>query len=105
MNHHDYMLHQDLSGQLAAQAETIASLTSQRDLLIREAAEAHASWQVERDGWERSAEALIKQRTLVMAMHKEAVSSFTRVHVLAQYSLYLLGLIYSSCFIRLWIDL
>lgn len=67
-----------MSSQLASQAETIASLTTQRDILIHQHASACSNWQVERDGWERSAEALIAQRTAISAMTKDEVSSFPR---------------------------
>ncbi|KAK7441007.1 hypothetical protein VKT23_016788 [Stygiomarasmius scandens] len=50
------------SAQLVQQASVIAELTSQRDFLIQKADEEKARWFCEKDGWERSAEALIAQR-------------------------------------------
>lgn len=79
LSHYHYTSELDLSSQLASQAETIASLTTQRDILIHQHAEACANWQVERDGWERSAEALIAQKTAVVAMTKDEVSPFPMV--------------------------
>ncbi|CCL99906.1 uncharacterized protein FIBRA_01931 [Fibroporia radiculosa] len=61
--------------QLALQAETIAELTSQRDLLIQEREEQRLRWEVERQGWERSAEALLgKRRTAGDAAERDYVS-------------------------------
>ncbi|TFK46968.1 hypothetical protein OE88DRAFT_843394 [Heliocybe sulcata] len=47
--------------QIVRQAETIAQLIRQRDFLIRQAEEARARWDAEREGWNRKAEALIAQ--------------------------------------------
>lgn len=49
--------------QLLSQAATIAGLTSQRNFVIRQAEEERDRWQSERDGWERTAEALVAQRS------------------------------------------
>ncbi|KAL6307118.1 hypothetical protein BKA93DRAFT_838844 [Sparassis latifolia] len=57
----DPLLHPSPS-QLASQAETIAGLSVQRNFLLREKEEEQARWQAERDGWERTAEALIGRR-------------------------------------------
>lgn len=48
--------------QLLSQAATISGLTSQRNFVIRQAEEERGRWQSERDGWDRTAEALIAQR-------------------------------------------
>lgn len=48
--------------QLERQAQTISDLTTQRDFLIRQAAEDRERWQSERESWERSAEALLLVR-------------------------------------------
>lgn len=48
--------------QLARQADTISSLTTQRDYIMREIEEERERWCVERDVWERTAEALLSQR-------------------------------------------
>ncbi|TFY55433.1 hypothetical protein EVJ58_g8250, partial [Rhodofomes roseus] len=47
--------------QLASQAETIATLTLQRNLLLHGLEEERARWDVERQGWDRSADALFRQ--------------------------------------------
>ncbi len=47
--------------QLASQAETIADLTFQRNMLLLERAEDNARWEAERECWERSAEALLEK--------------------------------------------
>ena len=52
---------EELQSQLAAQAEAIAILSRQRSLLLSEIGEMKARWEVERQGWDRSAEALIAQ--------------------------------------------
>ena len=49
--------------QLHAQAATIVDLVRQRDSLLREVEEERARWQVERDGFQRMAEALIMRRS------------------------------------------
>ncbi|KAH9482145.1 hypothetical protein JR316_0004240 [Psilocybe cubensis] len=48
--------------QLERQAETISSLTAQRDFLVRQAVVDRERWQSERESWERSAEALLLVR-------------------------------------------
>ncbi|KAH9919712.1 uncharacterized protein B0H18DRAFT_625905 [Fomitopsis serialis] len=48
--------------QLASQAETIATLNLQRHLLLHGREEERALWDVERQGWDRTAEALLRQR-------------------------------------------
>ncbi|EJF62247.1 hypothetical protein DICSQDRAFT_19666, partial [Dichomitus squalens LYAD-421 SS1] len=45
--------------QLATQAETIADLTFQRNMLLVERAEDHARFKAERDCWSRSADVLL----------------------------------------------
>ncbi|KAF8885825.1 hypothetical protein BD779DRAFT_659966 [Infundibulicybe gibba] len=50
------------SAQLAIQADTISRLLAQRDFLIRGAEEERARWEAEREGWHRTAEALIAAR-------------------------------------------
>ena len=72
-----------LSEQLVEQAKTIASLTAQRDLLITQHRDTYSSWEAERQGWDRSAERLIAQRSAAMALSKEEVSSSLRVPVLS----------------------
>ncbi|KZT06539.1 uncharacterized protein LAESUDRAFT_725993 [Laetiporus sulphureus 93-53] len=60
------------TSQLAVQAETIADLTEQRNQILQEREEEHARWQAEREGWERSAEALIgKRRAATDAAEKD----------------------------------
>ncbi|KAI0677171.1 hypothetical protein C8Q78DRAFT_72757 [Trametes maxima] len=44
--------------QLASQADTIADLVFQRELLLRDRADERQRWQSERDSWDRTAEAL-----------------------------------------------
>ncbi|KAF9035887.1 hypothetical protein BJ165DRAFT_637277 [Panaeolus papilionaceus] len=51
--------------QLEAQANIIGQLMLQRDLVVREAEQERARWQAERESWDRTAEALILQRTRV----------------------------------------
>ncbi|PPQ97743.1 hypothetical protein CVT26_001775 [Gymnopilus dilepis] len=48
--------------QLERQAETIASLTAQRDFVIREVEEERERWRSEKEGWDRTAEALLTFR-------------------------------------------
>ncbi|OBZ70487.1 hypothetical protein A0H81_09744 [Grifola frondosa] len=57
-----HLLLQPSPAQLASQAETIANLTLQRNLLLHEKEEEHARWAVEREGWDRTAEALLARR-------------------------------------------
>ncbi|RDX53733.1 hypothetical protein K466DRAFT_473801, partial [Polyporus arcularius HHB13444] len=45
--------------QLASQAETIADLTFQRNMLLSERSEDRARWDAERECWSRSADALL----------------------------------------------
>ncbi|KIP10758.1 hypothetical protein PHLGIDRAFT_196653 [Phlebiopsis gigantea 11061_1 CR5-6] len=71
--HYHYTSERDPSEQLAAQAETIASLTAQRDMLMQQYTTASESWQAERDGWERSAEALMAQNSAASAVTKEDI--------------------------------
>jgi hypothetical protein len=49
--------------QLERQADTIADLRAQRDFIARQAEEERERWQSERESWDRSAEALISQRS------------------------------------------
>ncbi|KAK0467560.1 hypothetical protein IW261DRAFT_1519432 [Armillaria novae-zelandiae] len=49
--------------QLAEQASTISELMQERDLTLELFSEERARWTAEKEGWERSAEALISQRT------------------------------------------
>ncbi|KAF8178021.1 hypothetical protein BJ912DRAFT_826972, partial [Pholiota molesta] len=49
--------------QLHRQAETIANLTTQRDYIVREMEEERERWRAEREVWDRTAEALLAQRT------------------------------------------
>ncbi|KAK0187034.1 hypothetical protein F5146DRAFT_1063353 [Armillaria mellea] len=49
--------------QLVEQAETISGLMQERELLGELFSEERARWEAEKEGWERSAEALIAQRT------------------------------------------
>lgn len=49
--------------QLHRQAETIANLTAQRDYIVREMEEERERWRAEREVWDRTAEALLSQRT------------------------------------------
>lgn len=42
---------------------------------MQQNAETYASWQAEREGWDRSAEVLIAQRSAASAITKEIVSS------------------------------
>ncbi|KAF9031247.1 hypothetical protein BDZ89DRAFT_1064113 [Hymenopellis radicata] len=51
-----------LRSQLTTQATVISSLATQRDLLVHTIEEERARWDGEREGWERSAEALIRRR-------------------------------------------
>ncbi|KAL1944117.1 hypothetical protein VTO73DRAFT_3302 [Trametes versicolor] len=55
--------------QLASQAEVIADLTFQRNLLLRERAEENGRWQSERDQWDKTADALARK---VRAVHEPA---------------------------------
>ncbi|KAI0355314.1 hypothetical protein OH77DRAFT_1589795 [Trametes cingulata] len=47
--------------QLETQAETIAELTFQRNLLLRERTEERLRWQSEREAWDRTADILVKK--------------------------------------------
>ncbi|KAK0489796.1 hypothetical protein EDD18DRAFT_1188406 [Armillaria luteobubalina] len=49
--------------QLLEQASTISGLMQERDLTLELFSEERARWTAEKEGWERSAEALISQRT------------------------------------------
>ncbi|PBK60297.1 hypothetical protein ARMSODRAFT_730865 [Armillaria solidipes] len=49
--------------QLLEQADTISGLMQERGLLLQLFSEERARWEAEKEGWERSAEALISQRT------------------------------------------
>ncbi|SJL06782.1 uncharacterized protein ARMOST_10124 [Armillaria ostoyae] len=49
--------------QLLEQADTISGLMQERELLLQLFSEERARWEAEKEGWERSAEALISQRT------------------------------------------
>ncbi|PBK60827.1 hypothetical protein ARMSODRAFT_897550 [Armillaria solidipes] len=49
--------------QLLEQAATISGLMQERELLLQLFSEERARWEAEKEGWERSAEALISQRT------------------------------------------
>jgi hypothetical protein len=77
--YHQYAFQQE---QLATQAETISSLTTQRDLLIRQHKEECANWEAERQGWDRSAERLIAQRSAAEALPRENVSTLFKLLVL-----------------------
>ncbi|KZT70248.1 hypothetical protein DAEQUDRAFT_737477 [Daedalea quercina L-15889] len=52
---------QPSSSQLASQADTIATLTLQRNLLLQAKEDERSRWDVACQGWERSAEALIRK--------------------------------------------
>ncbi|KAK0200439.1 hypothetical protein DFS33DRAFT_1361557 [Desarmillaria ectypa] len=56
--------------QLFEQAETISGLMQERELMLQLFSEERARWKSEKEGWERSAEALISQKT------KEAPDTF-----------------------------
>ncbi|KAG7442118.1 uncharacterized protein BT62DRAFT_457898 [Guyanagaster necrorhizus] len=56
--------------QLFKQAETISGLMQERELMLQLFSEERARWKSEKEGWERSAEALIAQKT------KEAPDAF-----------------------------
>lgn len=64
--------------QLLHQAEIIASLTEQRNFLIREAELQRERWNSEREGWDRQAEALIAQRALGSANQWNAWSGYVK---------------------------
>ncbi|KAK0218891.1 hypothetical protein IW262DRAFT_1063368 [Armillaria fumosa] len=49
--------------QLLEQASTISGLMQERELMLELFSEERARWTAEKEGWERSAEALISQRT------------------------------------------
>ncbi|KAK0234791.1 hypothetical protein EDD85DRAFT_888628 [Armillaria nabsnona] len=49
--------------QLLEQAETISGLMEERELMLQLFSEERARWKAEKEGWERSAEALISQRS------------------------------------------
>ncbi|PBK79244.1 hypothetical protein ARMGADRAFT_951142, partial [Armillaria gallica] len=49
--------------QLLEQAETVSGLMQERELLLQLFSEERARWKVEKEGWERSVEALISQRS------------------------------------------
>ncbi|KAF8967486.1 hypothetical protein BDZ97DRAFT_2073535 [Flammula alnicola] len=48
--------------QLDRQADVIASLTAQRDFIVRQSEEERERWRSERETWERTAEALLSQK-------------------------------------------
>ncbi|KAK0447482.1 uncharacterized protein EV420DRAFT_1276173 [Desarmillaria tabescens] len=48
--------------QLFEQADTISGLMQERELILQLFSEERARWKSEREGWERSAEALISQK-------------------------------------------
>ncbi|EPT00873.1 hypothetical protein FOMPIDRAFT_1097728, partial [Fomitopsis schrenkii] len=50
------------SAQLATQADTIATLTLQRNLILESRNDERARWNVARETWERSAEALVRKQ-------------------------------------------
>lgn len=50
-------------GQLGRQAETIAALIAQRDYVLQQAAEDRERWKYERETWDRTAEALLSQKS------------------------------------------
>ena len=50
--------------QLASQAETIADLTFQRNMLLAERSDDRARWDAERECWSRSADALLYKARL-----------------------------------------
>ncbi|KAI1795096.1 hypothetical protein LXA43DRAFT_64341 [Ganoderma leucocontextum] len=54
-----HLLFQPSPAQLASQAETIADLTFQRNMLLVERAEDHARFEAERESWTRNANALL----------------------------------------------
>ncbi|KAI0682613.1 hypothetical protein C8Q76DRAFT_597603, partial [Earliella scabrosa] len=56
-----HLLLQPSPAQLASQAETIADLTFQRNMLLLERSEDSARWQAERECWSRSADALLQK--------------------------------------------
>ncbi|THG92956.1 hypothetical protein EW026_g8135 [Hermanssonia centrifuga] len=59
--------------QLAAQADTIAQLTLQREYLLREKEDATRRFSAERDAWHRTAQALVSQRSAAEYITKEDV--------------------------------
>ena len=64
--------------QLASQAETIADLTFQRNMLLLERDDDHARWQAERERWDSYADALLyKTRTAQEPMLREQVWTVT----------------------------
>ncbi|KAI0638572.1 hypothetical protein C8Q77DRAFT_1030137, partial [Trametes polyzona] len=59
--------------QLASQAETIADLSFQRDMLLRQIADERERWQSERDMWSRTADILVaKARVAHEPLAKDA---------------------------------
>ena len=69
-----HLLLQPSPAQLASQAETIADLTFQRNMLLVERAEDHARFHAERECWARSADALLaKARVAQEPIVKEQV--------------------------------
>ncbi|KAI0775861.1 hypothetical protein BD413DRAFT_469528, partial [Trametes elegans] len=56
--------------QLASQADTIASLTNQRNMLLHQSADERQRWQAERDSWDRIADVLTAK---ARAVHEPAV--------------------------------
>lgn len=66
--------------QLSVQAETISELIQQRTLILRQREEEHDGWVAEREGWQRSAKALLlKQRSLADSASLEEVSALYRM--------------------------
>ena len=73
-----HLLLQPSPAQLASQAETIADLTFQRNMLLIERSEDAARWQAERECWSRSANVLFgKARVAREPLVKEQVRNHT----------------------------
>ncbi|KAJ8473146.1 hypothetical protein ONZ51_g8059 [Trametes cubensis] len=65
-------------GQLASQAETIAELAFQRDLLLHEQADERERWRSERDSWRRMADILAsKARAAYEPIYRDQASPST----------------------------
>lgn len=59
-----HLLLQPSPAQLASQAETIADLTFQRNMLLEEREEDHARFEAERESWTRNADALLAKASV-----------------------------------------
>ena len=77
-----HLLLQPSPAQLASQAEVIADLTFQRNMLLLERSQDCARWQAEREHWSRTAEVLCaKARVAQEPLAKEQVRyTIWRVH-------------------------